>query len=608
MLSLAADGSGHLSRSRHYFLAYKKSIRDGSRTRASTSTTATQILYRPRRFAGVQTDLQSIVDADADLIRERTRSFDRTSTCSSRSSTAGRRRTENNLKDHAIVPLSEADSRTLPPRPRGSAEQPHRTGAEAGVYDPKLSSIPMSDRSRRSAATAFMPACAPPYDLSRQAAFTPRRHCSDGVDRSITPPVHPPRSSSRILPVTTLFAPITTLLPMREPGQYQRPVPSHDPRSDAHRPLGLHLLGIGQGPDRRPRGSGLVMLHVVAGPHVVAGLDRQVTDDPAAPTDQASSHRSTRPERSHVLPRSIPADGATYEPIIVSSPMRMGSFMSSPTEADDARHDRSSTGEQTGPGAIVAVHRRCGRRVVDFDRLAQFADGWFCSDSRARPRRSRWGSAAGTRSARFSLHPRRAHGRASTFATVVVCGHPRSVPSRFVDRRAPASRRHLRRRRRRWRPARRGHRPGGVVAGIDVRGGGPGTPKPMPSTRATSSITSMACSHRRERLWAGRRRRCRVAPRTPRAGGAGRPGSPRDRARRARRCHLRPRSWWPVRQPSGCLVRRAGGPSGETVPPPADRSEPVRVPGRVACRVASAWHRPGCSSEVRPSASPPSPS
>ena len=29
-------------------------------------------------------------------------------------------------------------------------------------------------------------------------------------------------------------------------------------------------------------------VHVVAGPHVVVDLDRQVADDPAAPTDQAA--------------------------------------------------------------------------------------------------------------------------------------------------------------------------------------------------------------------------------------------------------------------------------------------------------------------------------
>ena len=62
---------------------------------------------------------------------------------------------------------------------------------------------------------------------------------------------------------------------------------------------------------------------VMPGPHVVADLDREVSDDAAAPPDEAAIADRTTGSVRHRWPGTIPADSVTCGPITVPSPMWM---------------------------------------------------------------------------------------------------------------------------------------------------------------------------------------------------------------------------------------------------------------------------------------------
>ena len=115
---------------------------------------------------------------------------------------------------------------------------------------------------------------------------------------------------------------MVTWRPMRGAGQHDGAVPEPRSVADRHRALGHRLPR-----DRQVDVLVAVVLvgdvDVVAGPHVVADLDREVADDAAALADQAAiadpHHRVAR----QCCPGTMPADSVTSGPIIVSSPMWM---------------------------------------------------------------------------------------------------------------------------------------------------------------------------------------------------------------------------------------------------------------------------------------------
>ena len=103
--------------------------------------------------------------------------------------------------------------------------------------------------------------------------------------------------------------------------QHHRPVTQPGPGADAHRLLGHHLL--------RDRAVEVLVpmvlvgdVDVVAGPHVVVDLDRQVADDPAAPTDQAARADADGIGHAH-LTGHHPGGQEICGPISVRDPMWM---------------------------------------------------------------------------------------------------------------------------------------------------------------------------------------------------------------------------------------------------------------------------------------------
>ncbi len=105
-----------------------------------------------------------------------------------------------------------------------------------------------------------------------------------------------------MVPVTTLFAPITTWRPIVAPGSTTVPWPEPRPVADRHGTLRHHLLG-----DRQVRvGVAVVLIgdvDVVTGPHVVADHDLQVADDATPLADQASVTDRDHRIAHHLLAR-----------------------------------------------------------------------------------------------------------------------------------------------------------------------------------------------------------------------------------------------------------------------------------------------------------------
>ena len=113
------------------------------------------------------TDLRSIIDADADLIRERAEIVDRATDILERMVDDLVAVEPNDVKGQGIVPLWEADYRIYLQDRRNYAEQLRRTGVNRAFYETEVGSIPISERISTFAGDNEMPACAPPYDLSR---------------------------------------------------------------------------------------------------------------------------------------------------------------------------------------------------------------------------------------------------------------------------------------------------------------------------------------------------------------------------------------------------------------------------------------------------------
>jgi len=70
-------------------------------------------------------------------------------------------------KGRAIVPLWEADYRTYLQDRRNFANELRETGENRAFYESETDAIPISERIATFAGDNEMPACSPPYDLSR---------------------------------------------------------------------------------------------------------------------------------------------------------------------------------------------------------------------------------------------------------------------------------------------------------------------------------------------------------------------------------------------------------------------------------------------------------
>ena len=113
------------------------------------------------------TDLRSIAEADADLIRERAEIVDRATDNLERMLDDLVAVEPTDVKGQQIVPLWEDDYRTYLQDRRNYADQLRRTGENQPFYETDLGSIPISERISTFAGDNEMSACAPPYDLSR---------------------------------------------------------------------------------------------------------------------------------------------------------------------------------------------------------------------------------------------------------------------------------------------------------------------------------------------------------------------------------------------------------------------------------------------------------
>ena len=182
-------------------------------------------------------------------------------------------------KGAELVPLWEADYRTYLDDRREFSDD-LRAGSDEPFAETVVDGIPISEK----------------VDALRHR----QPHGRPAPRRPTSASVVGPRSSritfaglpaamqkSGISPRTTLLAPITTWRPIVAPGQHDGAVAEPRAVADAHRALGHQLHG-----DRPVEVLVAVVLvgdvDVVARPHVVADLDRQVADDPAAAPDQAA--------------------------------------------------------------------------------------------------------------------------------------------------------------------------------------------------------------------------------------------------------------------------------------------------------------------------------
>lgn len=112
-------------------------------------------------------DLRSIADAGPELIRERADIVDRATDILERMVDDLVAVQPFDAKGQAIVPQWEDDYRVYIQDRRNFTDRLRETGENEAFYETKLGSIPISERIATFAGDNEMPACAPPYDLSR---------------------------------------------------------------------------------------------------------------------------------------------------------------------------------------------------------------------------------------------------------------------------------------------------------------------------------------------------------------------------------------------------------------------------------------------------------
>jgi len=113
------------------------------------------------------TDLRSVVDVGPELIRERADIIDKATDIIEQMVDDLVAVQPTDEKGQAIVPLWEADYRIYVRDRRNFADQLRETGENLAFYETKVDAIPISERIATFAGDNEMPACAPPYDLTR---------------------------------------------------------------------------------------------------------------------------------------------------------------------------------------------------------------------------------------------------------------------------------------------------------------------------------------------------------------------------------------------------------------------------------------------------------